>query len=274
MASFTLFYIQLVPLKIILDTNIHCEIPHLFSSVRNSPIASELHVVWKWWLQVYLDRVSRCEVNPCIVGKNLTVFISDSSATSVPALLCPSLEMHIPRCIPWSRRSEGLCLRVGRLSSQDCSGNKRPPAEHRNLGVSPHIFAHKHSGLQNNDDRGDPNVLSVEEHMLGCILSTPTLEHALAAPSEPSGFTRSWCFSEQGKHQNSTKNKNSIFEITARRRRNIFSSCLRELLAERKNNVTLLQRKLSDGRRRWKVNSISGSLEAGGMPQIESRLCF
>ncbi len=43
---------------------------------------------------------------------------------------------------------------MGRLSSQDCSGNKRPPADGRNLGDSPHIFAHKHSGLQNVDDRG------------------------------------------------------------------------------------------------------------------------
>lgn len=70
---------------------------------------------------------------------------------------------------------------MGRLSSQDCSGNKRPPADHRNLGVSPHIFAHKHSGLQNDDARGDPNGLSVEEHVLGRILSTPTLERALVA---------------------------------------------------------------------------------------------
>ncbi len=70
---------------------------------------------------------------------------------------------------------------MGRLSSQDCGGNKRPPADGRNLGVSPHIFAHKHSGLQNGDARGDPNVSSVEEHVLGCIFSTPTLEHALVA---------------------------------------------------------------------------------------------
>lgn len=52
------------------NVNIHCELPHLSSSVCFSPIAYELNVICKWRLWACLNRVSRCVVNPSTVGRN------------------------------------------------------------------------------------------------------------------------------------------------------------------------------------------------------------
>lgn len=108
-----------------------------------TPIAYELHVVWNRCLWVYLNRVSRCEVNPSTVGR-IWLHLYQILLLHLDLLSCARLlRCKSPRCIPWSRRSEGLCLRVGRLFTRDCSGNKRPPADHRNLGVSPHtVYLH------------------------------------------------------------------------------------------------------------------------------------
>lgn len=83
-----------------------------------------------------------------------------------------------PRALP-DRVDLKACVCVWGDYSPKIAVGIRDPLQTSGAWGFLHIYVH--TGLQNDDARGDPNGLSVEERVLGRILSTPTLEHALVA---------------------------------------------------------------------------------------------